>query len=380
MRNIHIFNPQNDLALANGSANFTAPASAMNLAIAGACLPIWYGERGDCFIGAVNARWFDGMASSFNIDVSPVMEFCDGDTPRPWGWSAAIKTYLERFGFPAEVLPSDKKIDDWRTLSGRVFSSALLSEYIKEIYRNQDYGCLLPVIACSVEDAMAAISRFKTAMIKLPWSGSGRGQQVSDRTTPVELERRVAGMIKRQNAVEITPFYDKLLDFAMLWDKGEFTGYSLFTTDTHGGWTKNILLNDAEIEAVIENAVDDEVNFALMKEKMGEIIRKTCREFDFFGPVGVDFIVARGENGNFIVPVEINWRRTMGHLAHKLKSDFICRDSVGLYYVLPSDEVKSGQYDVKDCSVSNGRIERGKLDLVPPGGAFRFIVEISEQR
>ncbi|NLX66059.1 MAG: hypothetical protein GXZ19_04695, partial [Bacteroidales bacterium] len=40
---MYLFNPENDLALANFSPNYTPPASAIRLAEELAALPIWYG-------------------------------------------------------------------------------------------------------------------------------------------------------------------------------------------------------------------------------------------------------------------------------------------------------------------------------------------------
>ena len=42
---LYIFNPEHDLALASGEANYMAPASARRMASELALLPMWYAEE-----------------------------------------------------------------------------------------------------------------------------------------------------------------------------------------------------------------------------------------------------------------------------------------------------------------------------------------------
>ena len=51
MKHLHFFYPENDLALAAGVANYTGPAAAVALRLAGADLPLWYANSpSDAFI------------------------------------------------------------------------------------------------------------------------------------------------------------------------------------------------------------------------------------------------------------------------------------------------------------------------------------------
>lgn len=65
---LHLFYPENDLALASGKAGYTPPPKVMDLRRAGAVLPLWYGDPGDkvCTTG-VSAAWFDSMAERFDL-------------------------------------------------------------------------------------------------------------------------------------------------------------------------------------------------------------------------------------------------------------------------------------------------------------------------
>ena len=373
---VFLFNPQNDLALANGSPTFTPPKSALDLAVSGACLPMWYGERGDYFIGAVNALWYDSICNAFGIETTPTMRVPDNVYPSPWGWSPATLRYLKEFGFDEKVLPSVEQVADWRTMSSRATSVPLISDIIEKSvnFISGDKPLFKPRIAHSVEEALCYIDEIGVAMLKLPWSNSGRGQQVSDRTTPEELLRRITGMLNRQGAIEITPLYNKTLDFAMLWDKGVFIGYSLFTTDSHGGWIQNILMSDDEIEKLINETVGRHINFKENINIFTAILKEFSSKFNYTSPIGVDFLISQNDDGCNIVPIEINWRRTMGHVSHKLANQYIFPGNKNFFRILPSSTLKAPFHHVTDCIIENQRLISGELDITPPGGAFRFLL------
>ena len=376
----HIFNPWNDLALANSTATFTPPLSSLKLADAGQCLPIWYGDKGDFFIGAANRKWLDEIFSTFDISVIPALGHIPELEIVPWGWSAFTYRHLINLGCKESQLPDLTKIEGFRTLSGRCHSSILLNDFINKfptLCANRN-GEKTPFIAFDTQTAMEHIRDIGVAIIKLPWSGAGRGQQISNRTTLSELETRITGMIKHQGAVEITPFYNKILDFAMLWEQpGKFAGYSLFDCDSHGGWKGNILMSDFEIERKILETYQNNINFEEIKEYLGRLIELQSEKFDYHGPVGVDFIVARQNDGNFIVPVEINWRRTMGHVSHRLANKFMAKDSCGNFFIVPSNKYLPPYHNIKNCNIQDKMITDGILDLTPPGGDFRFILNVT---
>lgn len=389
-KHTHWFNPQNDLALANGSAYFTAPKSATDLCLSGACLPMWYGRPGDSFIGAVNRQWYESICRTFGIEVTPCMAPLPDVPPQPWGWSAAARRYLQNFGYAPESLPTSERVSQWRQLSGRITTAVLIGELMtRHPEMMLDYTQKgKPFIARTFDEAMSHITGLNVAMLKLPWSGSGRGQQVTDRTTSDELHRRVKGMLSRQGAIEITPYYDKILDFAMLWEDNRFVGYSCFETDTHGGWLHNNLLSDADIERKILKALGRPLDIEPIRNTLSELISKLFAQYSYRGPAGVDFIVGNihgSENitdmPRLLVPVEVNVRRTMGHIAHRLYSSFVGLGNSGRFMIRPAEYLNE-PYHIPDADpgmvIEGSRLLDGSLDLVPPGGNFRFILRSFE--
>ncbi|MEA5063338.1 MAG: hypothetical protein VB054_08425, partial [Petrimonas sp.] len=71
---MHLFNPDNDLALANFSANYTPPASALKIAEDLAILPVWYApEKAKVVAGiAQNEPFLSGLKEIFPIRASLV--------------------------------------------------------------------------------------------------------------------------------------------------------------------------------------------------------------------------------------------------------------------------------------------------------------------
>ena len=68
MANTYMFNPDNDLALANGDMNYLPPRSARRMAIDLAFLPAWYADDGDAvLIPNSEALYYWSKTSTSNI-------------------------------------------------------------------------------------------------------------------------------------------------------------------------------------------------------------------------------------------------------------------------------------------------------------------------
>lgn len=366
MARLHLFNPDNDLALANGLPTFTPPRSALGLRFAGAALPMWYGSPDDYFVGAVNDRWFTEISETFGLRVEPTQVYESELQPTPWGWSAVSRRLFLDIGTPEDRLPDMSRIDLWRNLSHRATSADIARRY----YEITGSRLQSPVIAEDFEAAVNAVRQFGRAMLKLPWSNAGRGQQDTGRIPESVTHDRIRGMLNRQQSIEIEPYYNRIADFAVLFDeKFDYVGLSLFTTDTHGGWTGNLLMSDVEIARRLG------IDAASIAEALAPLISGTARDFGYHGQVGVDMMVAETETGERVVPlVEVNWRRTMGHVAHAFAERFLLPDVKATLTV----EQRSGKpyKSLDSADIKNGRLRGGALDLVPSGGDFRIITSV----
>lgn len=293
---MNIFNPEHDLCMANGDANFVPPASALE-----------FGK--DC---AGLTRWID--QSSDNEVV-------------PWGWDAVLKRRLQKEGVPGSMLPSDAAIAEIRRLSHRG-NAVSASIYVNDFQANADARLLKYLRPLSyvreISDVNAltpAVEAFGDAVLKAPLSGSGKGLRWARRN---ELSASDLGwsrnVIAKQGSLMVEKRLEIVQDFAMLFHVGRsevsFEGYSLFFND-NGIYKGNVLASDAHIFSRISCYVPNElivnVKAALENYLECEFLGK------YIGYVGADMFIYKEAGEYRLAPVgELNVRMTMGLLARRL--------------------------------------------------------------
>lgn len=375
MSKVHLFNPENDIALASGAQQFTAPKAAVALRNSGSALPLWYALPGDRILTyGINAKWLENVQRNFGIEVD-VFDHNSFDlyTPSPWGWSAAVRHEFAIEGFNEQQLPSLKQIEQWRQLSHRRNASVLCNT-------------ITPVLDFDIAPAAVEISDINTlrnhlnenpaCIIKSPWSSSGRGLIDSRSLKADEILRRCEGIIRKQGSVMVENAYDRIADFAMLFECHNqhcgFVGYSLFKSDSKGNYCGNLLADD--------NTIVEQIGKLYPRERIEKVVyalqlaitKHIAPYYD--GPLGIDMLIARMPDGSQLLDatVEINLRMTMGFVAHSLSSGYIMPGCRGTYSVIPSHRTPVPD----NAIIENRRIVGGRMMLTPPGGQFSFVVEI----
>lgn len=126
---LHIFNPENDLALADGNSNYCPPPAARAIAHDLATLPMWYAGAGDAVLLQCEQHnlFCNAMNGLFPLAL-PLRpgSLREADTCLPWGWSAQVKRRLLAMGVSENVLPGDGFIAAVRSLSNRQTAIGLL--------------------------------------------------------------------------------------------------------------------------------------------------------------------------------------------------------------------------------------------------------------
>lgn len=327
---LHVFNPEHDIAFAQNKVNFTAPQAARNMRKDVGFIPALWAKDGDCVLveDVVYAKKaFDifacrltdaGLgypagdivfASHASLSSLPI------DGVDVWGWDTAVKNELERYGVNGEILPDFNELEVVRQLSHRATATGILDLFHLPDTVGQAFVC------ATEREVYDCILRLSNVVLKAPWSCSGRGLRF---VSPSEITPHIKGWIKNiigtQGCVVVEPYYDKVCDFGMEFfcsKCGEITyeGLSLFST-VHGAYTGNTIATEnfkksAVTRYVSEMLLDD------IKEKLrcecGKAFRGRYRGF-----FGVDMMVVRDTDaGKYKVHpcVEINLRRTMGHVA-----------------------------------------------------------------
>ena len=299
-----VFNPEHDLALAANLSNFTAPHAGRQLrADLGFVPAIW--AAADDFVLVENVE--DAERRFLRLTRRPFGRFIAKDllcklqfsAVDVWGWDLAIRAYLLRWGVEAVVMPTVTQIDAIRQLSHRRHAMQLL----ESLQMPGTIGC------ASETDQMDIIAdrlhRGEHLVVKAPWSSSGRGVRFMEGDMNIYDKGWVRHVIEKQGSVMVEPYYNKVKDFGMEFvsdGKGlvSYVGLSLFQT-SNGAYTGNILASEDEKETCT---------------MMGLLLKGR-----YAGAFGIDMMVVRRDDGDgFLLHpcVEINLRRTMGHVAISL--------------------------------------------------------------
>lgn len=272
-----IFNPEHDLCLANGSAHFVAPQSALRFAAEGAALMGILYPDAVCVPASRAGEAFRGV----------------GEEIVAWGWNPALKTALLKQGIPAAAMPSDAWLAGLRRLQHRATVLPL---------QPQSRAVISP------REVEAMLGETPALVMKAPWSGSGRGLRwVTGRMSDHD-RLWLLKVVREQECAIVEPRREVLADFALeYWASPEelrFVGYSLFVT-ANGVYQHNLLLSDEEIAC--------RVGFAEGERRAVEAWLLENIVPHYAGPLGIDYL--HTAEGNSLS--ELNLRHTMGFLAHE---------------------------------------------------------------
>ena len=371
MKQILLFNPEHDLALANGDRHFIAPRNIREMAhdladIMEAILPSSDSE------------------SSF---ISPLASA----HPVPWGWDPAVVEQFKRMGITAQELPTDDALAALSRRSERITAHQILCNFRKAHTDNAFVGESL--VARTFDEIADFAERHQHILLKAPLSGSGKGLRHVNKEglplspsgggTPESSEQSGGGilslssslkkveswanaLIRRHGYLTAEPYYNKVQDFAMEFIADatgcHFIGYSYFITDGHGRYIASRLMSDAKAEDLLCTYVPRK---ALHKIRQWMILHHTDiipSEWDTTRhplPFGIDMMIVREsqqstvnsqqstvnhpdsnsefriQNSKFTIHpcVEINLRMNMGIIAHEIYRHLLTPDSEGTFRI-----------------------------------------------
>lgn len=288
---VYVFNPENDMALADGGAGYTPPAIIRQMREELHWLPLW---------------WADDEDKVWNGEEP--LKLQDGDEIRPWGWSPALVHQLRQAGVEDRFLPSAKQLEELRHLSHRQTA-------VEALKNCRESGLLGEKLAgwstlCHTEQEVEeAVNQWPETLLKAPWSSSGRGLMRSSQPHRQEWTRNI---LAHQGSVVVERWLNKLADFALEFEcdgQGgvQYQGLSLFYTNPQGAYLGNWVAPEIQKFQWIAQYVDP--------KQLMEVRRwweEHLAHYPYRGPVGVDMMLCQ----EGLCPcVEINWRMTMGRVA-----------------------------------------------------------------
>lgn len=323
---LHVFNPEHDIALASGLANFTAPHAGRQLRHDIGFLPAIWAQDGDVILvddveqaqrswqrlrhrlqTVMNDNWQATETPQF-LNRKHAVSAIDIKAIDPWGWNAALRAELLRRGTSEAILPTLTQLETIRQLSHRRTAAALLQKLRMEGTVGEAFECR------TTEEVDKFVGQYRQLVLKAPWSSSGRGVRFLCEKRQVDTGW-LHNVMTVQGSIMVEPYYNKVKDFGMEFysdGKGrvEYLGLSVFHTE-NGAYTGNILATEDSKRKMIGRYIPLQLLDCIRDficQLLGDVFEGT-----YSGPFGIDMMVV---DGGLLHPcVEINLRRTMGHVA-----------------------------------------------------------------
>lgn len=330
---LHIFNPEHDLALAANLRQFTAPHAGRQLRSDLSFIPALWADEGDLVlvddidnardkVRHLGTKLVDKVEFITKVQLEHLIKTEFLDSVHPWGWDLSLKGELERIGMPEIVMPGDAILNKVRALSSRQWTAEHLQSGVQFVQ--------------TVTDVKSLVREWGKAVIKAPWSSSGRGvrfvsaDEFREGSDYPSFERWVGNIIYRQGGVTVEPYYNKVMDFGMEFEMVDgnvlYRGLSLFDT-IKNAYSGNILCSEDKKEEMMAQYVSPE-RLLQIRQHIIDVMEPALKG-NYSGPFGVDMmiyakdmkalnqVISTDMPSDFGVNecIEVNLRRTMGHVA-----------------------------------------------------------------
>ena len=299
---LYIFNPENDMALADGKPGYTPPAQIQQMRRELWWLPQWWAEEED-FVWNGEDR----------------LNLSDDTRIQPWGWSPALCHQLKQNGVQTFLLPSVEQLEQIRQLSHRQTAVTMLKEMRDQLPLDGHFAGE-SMLCRTIEEVKETVNKYGDALLKSPWSSSGRGlikpptissKEGGSYSIPPrrDWEGAVRRILRQQGSIIVERFLHKVTDFALeYWLDGkggvEYRGLSLFYTNERGAYLGNWVAPEEQKFQWLAQYISP--------QWLVEIRRwweERLSHYRYCGPVGIDMMLAQ----EGVCPcIEVNWRMTMG--------------------------------------------------------------------
>lgn len=335
------FNPTCELAVANGSPYYTAPALLRRFEEELAPVMLFLSNNNDLIIKEIPVSdrfteqlWeyaFPCPVFLQKQDIPAELEKRDCNIIRinPWGMSPAESYYfqfLNRYA-ATDWLPDMKKLYE-RETSVR-FLKQIIRRYRNDLFPKPEE---LPLIVKSVAEIEHCLQKWDMLVIKAPLSSSGRGLQViRKKSLSVSNKQWIETNLKQQHYLVAEKWYNKILDISFQFKIGkekqvDYLGTSYFITNTNGQYQGHHLHFAAGEQLRVPMALLDETAECLQNELCQSLYAET-----YTGYLGIDAMLYRDENELKIHPcLEINARSTMGTVSKSIEK-YIHPESRGYF-------------------------------------------------
>lgn len=354
---LYFFNPTCELAVANESPYYMAPAKLRQFEKELGALPGLLASPHDYVLTHQPPTPHDtdrlqeaGFQLPQYLDLETALSDADfQNLPKgaliPWGWSPVAHQLLAPLKPGCSEAFNSLPISQWqpihRELYSRTNALAVLSEILNKGL-NESLLPLkaLPVICTNHDQIIAQQQRWGKVVVKSPWSSSGRGLQVLRPGEYNQTNRQViTGFLKQQGCVMVEPWHNKIMDLSFqFYSHGDGTiearGITSFMTDHTGHYLGNYVTERPPfLPQEVKEFLDQQLK--TIKQSLWDALIKNPIATDYAGWFGVDAMVYTDESGwlKFHPCVEINCRLTMGAITLKLR-DHLAEHSTGMFQII----------------------------------------------
>ena len=395
MNDLYWFNPDNEMSIANGNANYTLPANIAAMAADLSFLPAYLAGEGDHILlpHPVDPSFLRHFRYIFHRDIHHVLPT---DLPTlspcrvlPWGWSPRAHRVLQPAIRNASPAFRQSPVATWDDTRRHLYSRLRSLDCLRALCQHTD---LFPVdhlpVACTSIDEVRRLALRASLVIKAPWSSSGRGILMLDRgPLPAKAEEIIRGMLRRQGLVMAETRFHRLLDFAMEFQimpggQARYLGLSVFRTSDAGDY----LCNHVEAQPLLLRRISSLLPRPTVLRDIRDALLATLPTLyanRYEGPLGIDMMIYTDpDNHPRVHPcVEINPRYNMGilalhlarHLAPGSTATFRLRFSSrpgDLHHSLASLQT------THPLHLDGPLLRQGHLPLTPVTPSSRFLAEL----
>ncbi|MCW3785463.1 hypothetical protein [Plebeiibacterium sediminum] len=394
MNNIYIYNPTSEMALANGTVSYMPPKNLQTFEKDLAFVPSFFAEDDDIII--MDAKpdpdfikmWQDmGLPKLKYLNFSEIKDVITFNHLRPWSWNQTVhhkfKTILPNCSDDFKLSPNYTWNNEHKFFFSRN-SANRVQKYISEkVVNHHAVNIPCPAINInSVEEMQEWLKNYSKAIIKMPWSSSGRGIHIIDDESGKNINYDwIKGAIKQQGFVTAEPLLNKIFDFSFQLNikrNGaiECLGYSYFLNDSKGHFIGGNINWPHK-----EDDISEFLNSSTLQEATQLLITglKTIEPHKFHeGPIGVDAIVFMDNNNTYKIHpcLDINWRYNMGLINIRLPR-FVHKEAKGKWLV---GSFKPGEWnqfiqkskEANPLALVNNKIKSGFINMTPPNENARF--------
>ncbi len=394
MQYLYLFNPDNEISIANGTNGYTPKANISIMAGDLAYLSAYLSGEGDYVLvpEIPGGDFMKERREIFGLDCKPVVwekaQLLSFREIRPWGWSPRVHNLLKDLKSRCDRQFGESVMAEWsnerRDIYSRRVAANCLGEMVRVIPRIEKE--IIPR-ECDTLDKIRVLSEEENIVVKAPWSSSGKGILFIPKGQMMRKEEEIlSGILHKQGYVMVERKLKRILDFAMEFEMDysfhlKFLGYSVFHTSKRGEYEGNTVASNSCLEKMIVEYTGVEF-LTEIREQLDRILASAFYG-KYVGCLGVDMMIYEKESGGFGVQpcVEINLRYNMGIISIALQR-YLRENSEGIFKIRFSPRPDEILQSVEENKVTHPLItegcllESGYINLTPVTRDSRFVAEL----